>query len=335
MARLTRKEYLFDDYINDYMIYCVNKELSKKTLKSYESTLKLFAKYLEEEHKIFTPIVVTSSLIKDYLEFTKERGKYSYVSDISTTINNNPLGRTDFGKQVSMWTVNNYLRNIKAFYSYLFEIKAIKSNPTINIKHYKHNRKPKNEIKDLDFNRLLKSLDLTRFSEYRDYVILQLLLDTGMRIGETLNLKTEDVDIEKKAIYIPAEISKGRKDRYVFFSITMQQILRKWIDYQERYFNTDMLFVSSRGSTFTVMNFEKNLKKYCKRARLDEDITCHQIRNNFAKRFLLSGGDIFVLSKILGHSSVTVTEQAYLDVTNEDIRKSYHKFSPLDNMRKR
>lgn len=156
-----------------------------------------------------------------------------------------------------------------------------------------------------------------------------------MRIGETLNLKTEDVDIEKKDIYIQAEISKGRKDRYVFFSITMQQILRKWIDYQERYFNTDMLFVSSRDSTFTVMNFEKNLKKYCKRARLDEDITCHQIRNNFAKRLLLSGGDIFVLSKILGHSSVTVTEQAYLDVTNEDIRKSYHKFSPLDNMRKR
>lgn len=81
----------------------------------------------------------------------------------------------------------------------------------------------------------------------------------------------------------------------------MQQILRKWIDYQERYFNNDMLFVSSRGSTFNVMNFEKNLKNYCKRAILNEDITCHQIRNNFAKRFLLSGGgDIFILSKILG-----------------------------------
>ena len=69
------------------------------------------------------------------------------------------------------------------------------------------------------------------------------------------------------------------------------------------------------------MNFEKNLKSYCRRGRRDEDITCYQIRNNFAKRFLLSGEDIFVLSKILGHSSVTVTEQAYLGVTNEDIRK--------------
>jgi integrase/recombinase XerD len=82
------------------------------------------------------------------------------------------------------------------------------------------------------------------------------------------------------------------------------------------------------------MNFEKNLKKYCIRVKLNESITCHQIRNNFAKRFLLSGGDIFILSKILGHSSVTVTEQAYLDVTTEDIQKSYLKFSPLENMRK-
>lgn len=129
MAKLTKKQYQFDDYINDYMIYCVNKELSKKTLKSYESTLKLFAKYLEEECNIYNPTTVKASDIKDYLEFTKTKGKYSYVSDIKSTMCNNPQNRTDFGKQVSMWTVNNYLRNIKAFYSYLFEIKAIKSNP--------------------------------------------------------------------------------------------------------------------------------------------------------------------------------------------------------------
>ena len=63
-------------------------------------------------------------------------------------------------------------------------------------------------------------------------------MDTGMRIGETLNLNSDNVLIEKKAIFIPAEIAKGRKDRYVFFSTIMQGILRKWIDYKERYFDT-------------------------------------------------------------------------------------------------
>ena len=277
----------------------------------------MFAKYLADEVNIFTPLKVTTKHIKDYLEFTKNKGKYSYVVDINSLKSNNPSARGDFGKQVSMYTVNNYLRNIKVFFTWLYDSEVIKNNPTVQIKAYKHSRKPKDEIKDVDFNRIIKSLDLTSYAEYRDYVILQLLMDTGMRIGETLNLKSDNVLIEKKAIFIPAEIAKGRKDRYVFFSTIMQSILRKWLDYKERYFDTEYVFTSSRGSNFNVMNFEKNLKKYCIRAKLDKSITCHQVRNNFAKRFLLSGGDIFILSKILGHSSVTVTEQAYLDVTTD------------------
>lgn len=86
---------------------------------------------------------------------------------------------------------------------------------------------------------------------------IQLLIDTGMRIGEILNLKNDDILIEKKTIFIPAEIAKGRKDRYVFFSTIMQSILRKWIDYKERYFDSEYLFTSSRGSNFNMMNFEK------------------------------------------------------------------------------
>lgn len=334
MPKINKKMLSFEDAIEDFMIYCTNKDLSKKTMKSYESTLKLFSKYIEDEKNIYSPLMLKPCDIKEYLEFTKTKGKYSYVGDVSSISCNNPSARGDFGKQVSMWTVNNYLRNIKVFYNWLYRSKLIKNDPMESIRQYKHSRKPKSEIKDIDFNKIIKGLDITKFSEYRDYIILQLLMDTGMRIGETLNLKVEDVLIDKKAIFIPAEINKGRKDRYVFFSTTMQQLLRRWIDYKERYFDTEYLFISSRGSNFNISNFEKNIKKYCIRANLTEHITCHQIRNNFAKRFLLSGGDIFMLSKILGHSSVTVTEQAYLDVTNEDIRKSYFKFSPLENMKK-
>lgn len=334
MPRITKRIYDFDESINDFMIYCTNKDLRKKTMKSYESTLKLFAKYLADEVNVFTPLKVTTKHVKDYLEFTRTKGKYSYVADCDSIKLNNPSARGDFGKQVSMYTVNNYLRNIKVYFSWLYDTEVIKTNPTMQIKAYKHSRKPKKEIKDVDFNKVLKCLDLTSYAEYRDYIILQLLLDTGMRIGETLNLKTEDILIDKKAVFIPTEITKGRKDRYVFFSTIMQNILKKWIDYKERYFDSEYVFTSSRGSNFNVMNFEKNLKKYCIRAKLSESITCHQIRNNFSKRFLLSGGDIFILSKILGHSDVRVTQQAYLDVTDEDIRKKYQNFSPLENMRK-
>lgn len=221
MPKISKRIYDFNESINDFMIYCTNKDLAKKTMKSYEGTLKLFSKYLADEVNIFTPLKVTTKHIKEYLEFTKNKGKYSYVVDINSLKSNNPSARGDFGKQVSMYTVNNYLRNIKVYFTWLYDSEVIKKNPTVQIKPYKHSRKPKSEINDVDFNKLIKSLDLTSFAEYRDYVILQLLMDTGMRIGETLNLKMDDVLIDKRAIFIPAEIAKGRKDRYVFFSTIM------------------------------------------------------------------------------------------------------------------
>lgn len=331
MPRIKKSYINWQDSINDYMIYCTEKDLRPKTKKSYESTLMLFAKYIEEEFKIFSPISVETKHIRDYMKFTKEKGKYSYIANNSTINLNNPSQRKDFGKPVSMWTINNYLRNIKAYFTYLHQEGIIKTNPTKTLKQYKHTRKPKKEIKDVDFNNIIEKLDLTSFAEYRDYVILHLLFDTGMRIGETLMLKTDDVLIDKKAIFIGCDINKGRRDRYVFFSNKMQKILRRWMDYKERYFENEFIFVTTRNSNFSVTNFEKNLKKYCNRAGI-EPITCHQIRNNFARRCLLSGMGIFELSKLLGHSSVTVTEQAYLDLTTEDIRKSYQHFSPLENM---
>lgn len=55
----------------------------------------------------------------------------------------------------------------------------------------------------------------------------------------------------------------------------------------------------------------------------------HQLRNNFARAYLMNGGDIYTLSRILGHSSVQVTEQAYMDLTREEIARKYHEHSPL------
>lgn len=98
------------------------------------------------------------------------------------------------------------------FFNWCIDNKYLKQNPTIKIKRIKVSRKPKPEVTLDEFNKLLHSLDLTLFSEYRDYVLIQLLLDTGMRIGECLELK-EDLDIKNKTIFISAEIAKGRKDK--------------------------------------------------------------------------------------------------------------------------
>lgn len=155
-----------------------------------------------------------------------------------------------------------------------------------------------------------------------------------MRVGEYLELKEEDLDIKNKTIFISVEIAKGRKDRYVFFS-NMQRTLEKWLIYKERYVRSDYIFVTNRGGKYQIHSFEKHMRNYLKKAKINKKINPHTIRNNFAKRFLMSGGDIYTLSKLLGHSSIRVTESAYLDLTTSDIRKNYLKFSPLENMKKK
>ncbi|MGG7201075.1 tyrosine-type recombinase/integrase [Clostridium butyricum] len=335
MAKILKSKRNFQFYIEDFMEYCNLKGLSRKTMKSYEATLKLFSKFIDEEFQIMEVSDIKDKHIKEYIKFTKERGKYSYVSDDKSIVLNNPSARKDFGKAVSASTINNYIRNLKVFFNWLVDSRIIKSSSMDKIDFIKVKRKPKDNISDSDFIALIKAVDVTKYYEYRDYVVIQLIMDTGMRLGETLSLTIDDVDIDRRAILIPAEITKGKKERYVFFSNTMAGMLRRWLQYKDRYINNDqLLFPTTRGTKLGIPHFERNFRIYKDRAGLSQNVTPHSLRNNFAKRCLMSGMDIYTLSRILGHSSVTVTEKAYLDLTVTDIRKNYQRFSPLENIRK-
>lgn len=320
-----------DIQIDDFMLFCQSKDLSKKTMASYEQSIRLFVLFLKKNHNIEDAKDVTATIIRQYIKYLQERGKYTDVTNVDSTIINSPDKRKDLGKKISNTTINNYIRNIKVFFSFLEEEKVVKKNPAKEIKQLKNQRKAQDYISDDDFVRLLKNIDTTKFHEYRDYIIIQLIIDTGMRIGECLSITIDNIDLEKRAILLTSESTKSKKDRYVFFSKLMQQELRRWLQYKDRYITSDFLFCTKGGNKLDIGNFEANFRKYGKSVNVD--VHPHMLRNNFAKRFLMAGGDIYTLSRILGHSSVTVTEKAYLDLTDEDIRKNYQKYSPLSNIK--
>ncbi len=325
----------FDYEIEDFMCYCQSKGLSKKSMRSYEQTLKLFAKYLEEEKGVCSSKEVTKEAVRDYIVYLRERGKYTIISNENSREWNKPYNRTDYSKPIKNITINNYIRNLKVYFNFMQDNYIINDNPFDKVKFLKSQREKKAFITDEKFHKLLKCLDTTKYAEYRDYVIIQLIFDTGMRIGETLLIDiTTDLDLENRAIYLRAEMTKANIARAVFFSVKMCEVLKRWIKFKDRYIESNLLFpVQLRDKPLLVNNFEKNYKKYCDRVGIEE-CSPHGIRNNFAKRFLMSGGDIYTLSKILGHSSVKVTEKSYLDFDDEDIRKKYQRYSPLANLRR-
>ncbi|KXA04492.1 tyrosine-type recombinase/integrase [Clostridium perfringens] len=336
MVKILKAKRDFKFYIEDFMEHCNLKGLSRKTMKSYECSLLLFSKYVEEEFQLSKVQDIKLLHVNEYVKFTTERGKYSYLLDDKTVSMNNPSIRRDFGKAVSPATINNYIRNLKVFFTWAVDNKIIKSSPMDKVKFIKTKRKPKDNISDSDFIAVIKSLDITKYFEYRDYVVIQIIMDTGMRLGETLSLTIADIDLARRSILIPADITKSKKERYVFFSNTMAGILRRWIQFKDRYIDNDiLLFPTSRGTKLGIPHFERNFRLYKERAGLTQNFTPHSLRNNFAKRCLMSGMDIYTLSRILGHSSVTVTEKAYLDLTVTDIRKNYQRFSPLENIKKK
>ena len=320
--------------IEDYLVYCRTKGLSVKTIKSYEQTLRMFAKYCEDKHRIENVNELSEKIIVEYLTYVKDRGKYTVVAEEFTKNINRPQNRTDLGKRVSTSTVNNYLTNIKAFLTYCVDFQLIKKNYAMKIKEAHNPRRARDFITDTQFRMLLKVFDLSKYVEYRDYVITNLLMDTGMRISECLLIKTEDIDLVKSVIFLPAQNTKGKKDRMVYFSNEMNLLLKRWLKYKDIYTNSECLFVTQRENPFKNHIYETNFRNYCKRIEL-KNVSPHTLRNNFAKRFLMNGGNIFTLSQILGHSSVEVTEKAYLDLTDEDIRQGYQNFSPLAKMRHR
>lgn len=320
--------------IDDFMNYCEYRNLSKKTLLSYEQSLRLFSRYLMDTYKINRSEQVTQQIILNYINDTKERGKYTVVANENTKKTNNPLNRGDYGKKVSMVTLNNYIRNLKVYFNYMYDNRIIKKNPTQKIKLIHVPRKAKGYMNDIEVNNLLKCFDLSRFHEYRDCVITELLFDTGMRLGECLLIKEKtDINFAERTIFLPADNTKGKKDRYVFFSVQMATELKRWLQYKDRYKESEYVFCTIKGTVLQERSFESNFSNYGERIGKKE-INPHLLRNNFAKRFLMNGGDIFTLSKILGHSSIKVTEQCYLDLQTEDLKKQYEKHSPLMNLKK-
>ena len=88
-----------------------------------------------------------------------------------------------------------YLRNIKAFFTYAEENNLVKKTNIHSIKFLKVNRRPKEQLTDEEYKKLIKVLDLSKFHEFRDFIIINLIFDTGMRLGETLQLKLENIDL--------------------------------------------------------------------------------------------------------------------------------------------
>lgn len=279
---------------------CTVQNLSEKTLKVYKNHFGLFALTID----VNTPInSVTSAAIDDFILYLKENNKCNDT------------------------TINSYLRSIRAFLYYCMEESYL---PSFNVCMIRSEKKIKETYSNAELERLLTKPDINTcsFSTYKTWVFENYLLGTGNRLSTALNVRIKDIDFYNNTIILVK--TKNRKQQIIPLSQLLAEIL---VGYLEIRGNNpdDYLFCNIYGEKGNIRSFEDLVAKY-NHERGVEKTSIHLFRHTFAKHWILQGGDIFRLQKILGHSDLSVTKE-YVQMFGQDLQMDFEKFNPLDNLK--
>lgn len=153
--------------------------------------------------------------------------------------------------------------------------------------------------------------------------LLTLVYSAGLRIGEALNIRINDIDSKRMVIHIKS--AKGKKDRYTLLSTNFLELLRL---YYKTYKPRNYLFEGQNGGLYSTSSAQNILKKATKKAKITKPITLHTLRHSFATHLLENGTDIRYIQTLLGHNSPKTT-MIYTHVSETSIRNIKN---PFDNL---
>jgi len=217
-------------------------------------------------------------------------------------------------KKVATSTLNIVINALKFYYG-----EVLRKNFIYKV------RRPKKDKKlpvVLSREEVKKILQITENIKHK--AILMLMYSGGLRVGEVVRLKPEDIDANRKLIHIRA--SKGRKDRYTLLSDVALQILR---EYWKKEKPKKWLFPSwNKEKHLTERTVQKIFQNACKKAGIKKNVSVHSLRHSFATHLLESGIDLRYIQELLGHKSSKTTE-IYTHVSTKNLSAIK---SPLDNL---
>jgi len=158
-------------------------------------------------------------------------------------------------------------------------------------------------------------------------------LKVGDRVSELVNIDIDDINLNEGLIKIRA--GKGNKEQVLPIGSVVRKLLWKYLNcFRPQPLTTKIhgLLLNSDGLKLTRNGVQQMLRRCGRRAGIS-GVRCspHTFRHTFAKNYLVNGGDIFSLQKILGHSSLA-SVRSYLNLFGTDIKKLHQKYSPADNL---
>ena len=285
---------LFEIYIQKSVIH----NLSKATIKTYTVHFNVFKRFLNDDN--FLAHDIDKRLIELFILDMKKR-----CTDI---------------------TINSYLRSLRAFLYYAMEEGYI---GRFKIRLLITDKKIKETYSENELKILLGKPDLKKvtFSEYKIWALSNYLLGTGNRISSALSIKIKDLEFDNLTIQI--NHSKNRRAQIIPMSPFLATILKEYLIHRKGSPN-DYVFCNSYGEQGNIHTYQTMIYKYNRSKGIDKT-SAHLYRHTFAKRWILNGGDIFRLQKILGHSDLSVVKE-YVNMFSSDLSIGFDKYNPLDTL---
>ncbi|HHV63227.1 MAG TPA: tyrosine-type recombinase/integrase [Firmicutes bacterium] len=223
-------------------------------------------------------------------------------------------------------TFNIRRKYLKVFFNWCMEEGIFPENPLSGVSKRRDEGRIRS-VKQEVLERLLSLPNPKTFTGLRDYALILLSLDVGIRPKEALSLRVWDVDLEDLTITIRREISKTRKTSILPITRQVADALKRLIHARHPQWNKDApLFCTRDGTPLTVRRWEARLRKYSD--ILGVNITPYDLRHSFATLFLKDGGHPFALQKILRHSSMDMVKR-YVQLTEGDLREQHELASPV------
>jgi len=194
------------------------------------------------------------------------------------------------------------------------------ANHVINITRLSESKTLIPLISPHTISRILDTLkkDMHRPTQLRNYLIVKILLETGLRMNELIHLQKHHVDFHTQTIVV--EMTKTHAHRIVCFLNETQETLQAWMSLHPTI--PELFYNLKTKKPMTTSSIESLFYQLKKRTGIQDNITPHKWRHTFATNFLRKGGDLETLRMLLGHTNLKTT-QKYLHLNQHDIRKTY------------
>ena len=291
------QEKTFRDVYDDFVIAKKARGVTEYTIRNYRHHFKSIEKYIDVD--------------MPFRELTKSKIDEMIIEMRQSNLAHNSIA--------------TYVRNLKTFLNWCnaeglskLKIDGIKEKETV-----------KDTYTDEELELLLeKPCKNCSFTEYRNWVIVNFLLNSGCRAASVRNIQIRDLDLNRKQVIL--RHNKNGKINVIPLCSIMVSILSDYLRIREGK-EDDYLFCSQYGEMLTENALRLAIAKYNTNRGVSKT-SIHLFRHTFARKYLVDcGGNAFTLQHLLGHSTLDMTKH-YCKIFDADISKSYDSFSPLANM---